>query len=161
MVCSHSCGAEEGTTMPLFHQAPEGIWNESPHPPLFLHLHSGKHSDRLHHCLEWKQQQAAIAKLCKWVMQTARHTVGDELPFLQNIYTRRCMRKSQRIISDSEPPKPWTIISAALRQMVTQYPNTQKPTEGQLFHSDYQAAEHSELTLTQHTSLSIPFTMHF
>ncbi len=44
---------------------------------------------------------------------------------------------------------------------VTQYPNTHKPTEGQLFSSDYQASEHSKLTLTQHTSLSTPFTTRF
>ncbi len=31
----------------------------------------------------------------------------------------------------------------------------------QVNRASYQAAEHSELTLTQHTSLSIPFTMHF
>ncbi len=38
------------------------------------------------------------------VVQTARHTVGGELPSLQDIYTRRCMRKAQRIISDSSHP---------------------------------------------------------
>ncbi len=38
------------------------------------------------------------------VVQTARHTVGGELPSLQDIYTRRCMRKARRIISDSSHP---------------------------------------------------------
>ncbi len=35
------------------------------------------------------------------VVWTACHTVGGELPSLQDIYTRRCMRKARRIISDS------------------------------------------------------------
>ncbi len=35
---------------------------------------------------------------------TARHFVGGELPSLQDIYTRRCTRKSQRIIKDSSHP---------------------------------------------------------
>ncbi len=35
------------------------------------------------------------------VMRTARHIVGGELPSLQDIYTRRCIRKSRRITKDS------------------------------------------------------------
>ncbi len=38
------------------------------------------------------------------VVRAARHTVGGELPSLQDIYTRRCMRKALRIISDSSHP---------------------------------------------------------
>ncbi len=38
------------------------------------------------------------------VVRTARHIVGGELPFLQDIYTRRCTRKAQRIIKDSSHP---------------------------------------------------------
>ncbi len=96
MVCSHRCGAEEGTTTPLLPQAPEEIWNESPHPALILHLHCGK----LPGCITaWfgKQHQQQLQR----VVRTAHHTVGGELPSLQDIYTRRCMRKSRRIISDS------------------------------------------------------------
>ncbi len=37
------------------------------------------------------------------VVRTAHHTVGGELPSLQDIYTR-CMRKARRIISDSSHP---------------------------------------------------------
>ncbi len=37
-------------------------------------------------------------------MQTVRHIVGGELPSLQDIYTRRCIRKAQRIINDSSHP---------------------------------------------------------
>ncbi len=38
------------------------------------------------------------------VMRTARHIVGGELPSLQDIYTRRCIRKARRIIKDSSHP---------------------------------------------------------
>ncbi len=38
------------------------------------------------------------------VVRTARHIVGGELPSLQDIYTRRCTRKAQRIIKDSSHP---------------------------------------------------------
>lgn len=34
----------------------------------------------------------------------SRHILGCDHPSLQNIYTRRCMRKAQRIISDSSHP---------------------------------------------------------
>ncbi len=37
-------------------------------------------------------------------VRTARHIVGGELPFLQDIYTRRCTRKARRIIKDSSHP---------------------------------------------------------
>ncbi len=37
-------------------------------------------------------------------VRTARHIVGGELPSLQDIYTRRCTRKSRRIIKDSSHP---------------------------------------------------------
>ncbi len=43
-------------------------------------------------------------KALQRVVRTARHTVGGELPSLQDIYTRRCMRKAWRIISDSSHP---------------------------------------------------------
>ncbi len=38
------------------------------------------------------------------VVWTARHIVGGELPSLQDIYTRRCTRKSRRITKDSSHP---------------------------------------------------------
>ncbi|XP_026142539.1 uncharacterized protein LOC113117824 isoform X1 [Carassius auratus] len=40
------------------------------------------------------------AKLCK----SACHIIGGELPSLQDISPRRCLRKAQRIISDSSHP---------------------------------------------------------
>ncbi len=40
-------------------------------------------------------------KALQRVARTACHIVGGELPSLQDIYTRQCMRKAWRIISDS------------------------------------------------------------
>ncbi len=37
-------------------------------------------------------------------VRTARHIVGGELPSLQDIYTRRCIRKARRIINESSHP---------------------------------------------------------
>ncbi len=115
MVCSHRCGAEEGTTTPLFPQAPEEIWNEPQHPPLILHLHSGKHPDWLHHCLVWKQQQLQPQSSAKgrancpphcrrWAALPPGHlhqAVHEESP------------EDQQWL---QPPKPWTVLSAALRE---------------------------------------------
>ncbi len=39
-------------------------------------------------------------KALQRVVRTAHHTVGGELPSLQDIYTRWCRRKARRIISD-------------------------------------------------------------
>ncbi len=43
-------------------------------------------------------------KALQRVVWTAHHIVGGELPSLQDIYTRRCIRKAQRIINDSSHP---------------------------------------------------------
>ncbi len=149
MVSSHRCGAEEGTTTPLFPQATEEIWNESPHPPLIIHLYCGEHPD-------WTAP-AAIAKGCANCPPHCRRRASLSPGHLHQAVHEESPEDHQWL----QPPKPWAVLAAALRQTVTQYPNTHKPTEGQLVPSDYKAAEHSELTLTQHTSLSIPFTVHF
>ncbi len=44
------------------------------------------------------------SKALQRVVRTARHIVGGELPSLQDIYTRRCIRKARRIINDSSHP---------------------------------------------------------
>ncbi len=50
-------------------------------------------------------------KALQRVVRTAHHTVGGELPSLQDIYTRWCRRKARRIIGDFSHPKPWTVLS--------------------------------------------------
>ncbi len=47
---------------------------------------------------------ASNRKALQRVVRTARHIVGGELPSLQDIYTRRCIRKARRIIKDSSHP---------------------------------------------------------
>ncbi len=100
MICSHRCSAEEGTSAPLLPETAEEVWNEPQNPQILLHLHCGEHPDRLYHRLVWKQHrwqpQRAVRTFC--------HIVGGELSSLQDIYTRRCIRKARRIISDSSLP---------------------------------------------------------
>ncbi len=52
---------------------------------------------------------AGNRKALQRVEWTARHIVGDELPSLQDIYTRRCIRKAWRIIKDSSHPSHRTL----------------------------------------------------
>ncbi len=47
---------------------------------------------------------AGNRKALQRFVQTARHIVGGELPSLQDIYTRRCIRKARRITNDSSHP---------------------------------------------------------
>ncbi len=47
---------------------------------------------------------AGNRKALQRVVRTARHIVGGELPSLQDIYTRRCIRKARRITNDSNHP---------------------------------------------------------
>ncbi len=47
---------------------------------------------------------AGNRKALQRVVRTARHIVGGELPSLQDIYTRRCVRKARRITEDSSHP---------------------------------------------------------
>ncbi len=103
MVCSHICSAEEGTPAPLLPKTVEEVWNEPQNPQVLLHLHCGEHPDRLYHRLVWKQHRWQPQALQR-VVRTARHIVGGELPSLQDIYTRQCIRKARRIIKDSSHP---------------------------------------------------------
>ncbi len=47
---------------------------------------------------------AGKRKALQRVVRTAHHIVGGELPSLQDIYTRRCIRKARRITKDSSHP---------------------------------------------------------
>ncbi len=103
MVHSHRRSAEEGTSAPLLPETAEEVWNEPQHPQILLHLHCGEHPDRLHHRL-FGNSTAGNRKALQRVVRTARHIVGGELPSLQDIYTRRCIRKARRTIKDSSHP---------------------------------------------------------
>ncbi len=64
---------------------------------------------------------AGNRKALQRVVWTARHIVGGELPSLQDIYTRRCIRKAEDH-QWLQPPVPQTVLSAALRKTSTQHP---------------------------------------
>ncbi len=69
----------------------------------FYNLHCGEHPDRL--CITaWFEQHRWQHKALQRVVRTAHHIVGGELPSLQDIYTRRCIRKARRITNDSSHP---------------------------------------------------------
>ncbi len=52
----------------------------------------------------FENNTAGNRKALQRVVQTARHIVGGELPSLQDIYTRQCIRKARRIIKYSSHP---------------------------------------------------------
>ncbi len=52
----------------------------------------------------FRNSTAGNRRALQRVVRTTRHIVGGELPSLQDIYTRRCIRKAQRIIKDSSHP---------------------------------------------------------
>ncbi|XP_051507888.1 uncharacterized protein LOC127414139 [Myxocyprinus asiaticus] len=53
----------------------------------------------------WYDNSFALnRKALQRVVRTARHIIGGELPSLQEIYTRRCVKKARRIIRDSSHP---------------------------------------------------------
>ncbi len=102
MVRSHRCSAEKGTSAPLLPETAEEVWNEPQYPQILLHLHCGEHWPAV---FAWfGNSTAGKRKALQRVVRTARHIVGGELPSLQDIYTRRCIRKARRIIKDSSHP---------------------------------------------------------
>ncbi len=64
---------------------------------------------------------AWFGKQHRWQPQKPDAFVGGELPSLQDIYTRRCIRKARRIIKDSSHPIPQSALSAALRKTSPQH----------------------------------------
>ncbi len=97
MVRSHRRSAKVGTSAPLLPETAEDVWNEPQHPQIILLLHCGAS------CITawFGNNTAGNRKALQRVVRTARHIVGGELPSLQDICTRRCTRKAQRIIKDS------------------------------------------------------------
>ncbi len=69
---------------------------------------------------------AGNRKALQRVVRTARHIVGGELPSLQDIYTRRCVRKARRIIKDSSH----SLLSLLPSCCCPQHPITHKSSEG-------------------------------
>ncbi len=65
---------------------------------------------------------AGNRKALQRVVRTARHIVGGELPSLQDIYTRRCIRKARRVIKDSSHPSHSLLSLLPLRKTTPQHP---------------------------------------
>ncbi len=100
---AHTDAVLKKTHQHLFFLRRQEVWNEPQNPQVLLHLHCGEHPDRLHHRLVGNST-AGNRRALQRVMRTARHIVGSEFPSLQDIYTRWCIRKAQRIIKDSSHP---------------------------------------------------------
>ncbi len=141
MVRSHRCSAEEGTSAPLLPETVEEVWNKPQNPQVLLHLHCGEHPDRLHHRLVWKHYRWQPQR----VVRTARHIVGCELPSLQDIYTRRCMRKARRIIKDSSHPSHSLLSLLPSGRLLRSIRSRTSRLRDSFFPSGYQANEQSEI----------------
>ncbi len=104
MVCSHRCSAAEGTSASLLPVTAEEVWNKPQHSQILLHLHCAE--SILIGCITtwFRNSTAGNRKALQRVVRTARHIVGGELPSVQDIYTRRYVRKARRIIKDSSHP---------------------------------------------------------
>ncbi len=111
MVHSHRCSAEEGTsafyishTRRLFFLRRLRKFEMS--PCILRSCYTCTVESILTGCITawFGNSTAGNHKALQSVVQTARHIVGSELPSLQDIYTRRCIRKARRIIKDSSHP---------------------------------------------------------
>ena len=47
---------------------------------------------------------ASERKALQWVLRTAQYITGAKLPAIQDLYTRRCQRKTLKIVKDSSHP---------------------------------------------------------
>ncbi len=108
-VCSHKCSAEEGTITPLFLRCLRKF-GMSPH---ILHsFYPCTVESILTGCFTawYGNSTSSNCKALQRVVRTARHTVGGEFPSFQDIYTRQCMRTARKIISDTQSPKPFSLL---------------------------------------------------
>ncbi len=99
---------------------------------------------------------AGNRKALQRVVRTARHIVGGELPSLQDIYTRRCMRKARRIIKDSSHPSHRLLSLLPSGRRLRSIRSRTSRLRDSFFPSGYQANEQSEIT---HPT-SLPLTQH-
>ncbi len=99
---------------------------------------------------------AGNRKALQRVVRTARHIVGGELPSLQDIYTRRCIRKARRIINDpATRPTDCSPLLPSGRCLRSIRSRTSRLRDS-FFPSGYQANEQSELI---HPTAPLPLTI--
>ncbi len=101
-------------------------------------------------------------KALQRVVRTARHIVGGELPSLQDIYTRRCIRKARRITNDSSHPSHRLFSLLPSGRRLRSIRSRTSRLRDSFFPSGYQANEQPELIhLTAHSHFTICHALHF
>ncbi len=90
MVCSHSCSAEDGTSVPLLSEMAEEVWNEPQHPQILLLLHRGENPE-----IHLENTPLATAKLCKESCELPATLLEVSFPPSRTSTTRRCIMESQ------------------------------------------------------------------
>ncbi len=88
---------------------------------------------------------AGNRKALQRVVRTARHIVGGELPSLQDIYTRRCIRKARRITNDSSHPSHRLFSLLPSGRRLRSIRSRTSRLRDSFFPSGYQANEQPEL----------------
>ncbi len=103
MVRSHRCSAEEVTPCLFFLRR---LRKFGMSPSILRSSYTCTLESILTGCITawFGNSTAGNRKALQRVVRTARHIVGGELPSLQDIYTRRCIRKARRITNESSHP---------------------------------------------------------
>ncbi len=96
------------------------------------------------------------------VVRTARHIVGGKHPSLQDIYTRRCIRKARRNINDSSHPSHSLLsLLPSVRRLRSIRSRTSRLRDG-FFPAGYQTNEQSELIHpTAYSHFTVSHELHF
>ncbi len=96
------------------------------------------------------------------VVRTARHIVGGELPSLQDIYTRRRIRKAWRIIKDSSHPSHSLLSLLPSGRRLRSIQSHTSRLRDSFFPSGYQANEQQKpIHPTAHSHFTIYHALHF
>ncbi len=97
------------------------VWKEPQHPQILLLLHCGKHPDRLHHRLVWKQH--------RWQPQSSAKGRANCLPHCWRWASLPPGHLHQTVYKESpedyqrlQPPVPQSALSATLRETSPQHP---------------------------------------
>ncbi len=105
---------------------------------------------------------AGNRKALQRVVRTARHIGGGELPSLQDIYTRRCIRKARRIINESSHPSHRLFSLQPTGKRLRSIRSHTSQLRDSFFPSGYQANEQPELIHpTAHSHFTICHALHF
>ncbi len=102
------------------------------------------------------------------IVRTARHIIGGELPSLQDIYTRRCIRKARRIIKDSSHPShrllsllPSARRLRSIQSRTSRLRNSFSPQAIGLMNSKNEYLQQILIHPTAHSHFTICHALHF